>query len=84
MKSNFELLAKAIIMVAISDCKNLTKNKIVKTDYCNSDELTNLEKNSSGALLANEKNFSKGTLYEIKYTLDANNNYIFNYSQPTS
>lgn len=54
------------------------------SDYRHSDELTNLEKNSSGALLANEKNFSKGTLYEMKYTLDANNNYVFNYSQPTS
>lgn len=54
------------------------------SDYRHSDELANLDKNSSGALLANEKNFSKGTLYEMKYTLDANNNYVFNYSQPTS
>ena len=52
------------------------------SDYRHSNELTNLERNTSGALLANENNFSKGTLYEMKYTLDANNNYIFNYSQP--
>ena len=64
--------------------KNLFIANRIQDYYRHSDELTNLDKNSSGALLANENNFSKGALYEIKYTLDSNNNYVFNYSQPTS
>jgi len=53
-------------------------------DYGHSKELNDLETNSNGALLANENNFSKGELYEMKYSLDANDNYLFVYSMPVN
>lgn len=51
--------------------------------YSGSGEITNLERNALGAVLANDYNFSKGGLFEMKYNLDSNNNYIFEYSQPS-
>ncbi|MBQ6476971.1 MAG: hypothetical protein IJI43_00855 [Bacilli bacterium] len=53
------------------------------SDYEHNEEITNLDRNSSGHILGNDNNFSKGGLYEMKFRADTGNDYTFEYSQPT-
>ena len=76
-KQNDELYIYVRVLFAVND------NGTIKyyNNYDHSEEITNLDKNSSGHILGNDNNFSKGGLYEMKFRIDTGDNYIFEYSQ---